>query len=238
MATHKIQGIVLRKTDYSETSIILQVLTAEEGIKSFIYQGGKRKNKKGNLISPLAVIDIEYYQRKESELGRISSLGASIIYKSIPFDPYKSSIVFFMNEVLSATVQEHEENESLFHFLLNILSVLDLSETIANFPIKFLYRLTQYIGFYPNEVERPTYLDLKEGTYTPYAPSHGIYLSQENTALLLTLSKCSFDGENDPPVNLGARREIMNDLVRYYQLVIENFKPLKSLPVLEATFHN
>ena len=61
MATGKTKGIVLRKVDYSETSIILSVLSPNDGVKSFIYQGAKRKKKKGNLITSLAQISIEYY---------------------------------------------------------------------------------------------------------------------------------------------------------------------------------
>lgn len=237
MATHKITGLVLRKTDYSDTSIIIQVLTAEEGVKSFIYQGGKRKGKSGNLISPLAQLNIEYYQRKESDLSRISSLEPLIIYKTIPYDPYKSSIVFFMNEVLNATIRENEENTALFQFLTNILEVLDITDNCANFPIKFLYRLSKYLGFYPNLNDDPVYFDLKEGIYTKYQPAHGIHLSKENTQLLLALNQSSFDGENDPKLDLKTRRILLNEMVKFYQIVIDNFKPLKSLPVLEATFH-
>lgn len=238
MASLKTKGIVLRKTDYSETSIILQVLTGAEGIKSFIFQGAKRKNKRGNLVSSLAIIDIEYYQRNDSDLGKITSIEPSIIFKTIPFDPYKSSIVFFMNEILNATIKDNDQNQGLFDYLSNILEVLDISDSIANFPIKFLYRLTKYLGFYPNEVDEPVYLDMREGTYTKYEPNHGIYLSKKNSSLLLLLSKCTIDGENDPKIDLETRRDLLNDLLKYYQIIFDNFKPVKSLAVLEATLHN
>jgi DNA repair protein RecO (recombination protein O) len=64
------KGIVLRKTDYSETSVVLQILTPKFGVKGFIFQGAKRKNKKGNIIAPLSIIDIEYYQRNESDVAK------------------------------------------------------------------------------------------------------------------------------------------------------------------------
>lgn len=237
MATSKTKAIVLRKTNYSETSLILQVLTPTEGLKSFIFQGAKRKNKKGNLISSLALIDIEYFQRNDSDLAKISSIEPSIIYKSIPFDPYKSSIVFFMNEVLQHTLRDNEKNEDLFHFLSTILEVLDVSDHTANFPIKFLYRFTKYLGFYPNESENPRYLDMRECCYTPYQPNHGAFLSEHKTALLLQFSKCDFDGLNDPQIDLHTRRELVYEMLKYYEVVIDNFKPIQSLGVLEATFH-
>ena len=138
MATHKTKGIVLRKINYSETSLIIKVLTPYEGVKSFIYQGAKRKKKKGNIISSLAIINIEYYQRNDSDLAKISNIELAKIYTSIPFDPYKSSVVFFMNEVINNTIRDNEHNDELYSFLENILQVLDLTDKFANFSIKFL----------------------------------------------------------------------------------------------------
>lgn len=236
MASHKTQAIVIRKTNYSETSLILQVLT-NDGVKSFIFQGAKRKNKKGNIISSLAQIEIEYYQRNDSDLAKISAIELSLIYKTIPFDPYKSSVVFFMNEILLHTLRDNEKHEGLFPFLANILEVLDLSDSIANFPLKFLYRYTKYLGFYPNEVPEARYLDLRECAYAKYQPNHNAYLSEYKSHLLLALSTCDFDGVNDPKIDLQTRRELIYDLLKYYEEVIDNFKPVQSLGVLEATFH-
>lgn len=238
MAKQITEGIVLRKTDYSETSIIVQALTPTEGIKSFIYQGAKRKNKKGNLISSLAIINIEYYQRGDSDLAKISSIEPSIIYKNIPFDPYKSSVLFFMNEILNNTVKEKEDGEELFIFLKNILEVLDLSDHIANFPIKFLYRLTKYLGFYPNIQEDAIYFDLRECSFTKYQPNHSEFLDKESSSLLLQFSGMNFDGINDPKIDLNTRRQLVYDLLKYYHIIFDNFKPIQSLSVLEATFHD
>lgn len=237
MAIGKTKGIVLRKIDYSETSIILQVLTPKEGVKSFIFQGAKRKKKKGNIISPLAIISIDYYQRGDSDMAKISAVEPFIVYKNIPFDPYKSSIVFFMNEVLMNTIRDNEKNEELFNFLETILQTLDLSDHIANFPIKFLYRLTKYLGFYPNEVEEARYLDLRECSYSKYEPNHSAFLSSKNSLLLLQFSGMNFDGKYDPEIDLNTRRELVYDLLKYYHVIFENLKPIQSLAVLEATFH-
>ena len=192
--TGEVEGIVLRKTDYSETSLIIKFLTAE-GVQSFIFQGAKRKGKKGNLISPLAVLSIEYYKRDDSSLGKISKIEPAEIFKEIPFDPYKSSIIFFMNEVLNKTLKEKDVDHDLYTFLRSILQILDLSESTANFPIKFLYQLTKYLGFYPQVDEFGSYLDLQEGRYVKYEPNHPFYLSKEKSDLLREFSGTNFDGK-------------------------------------------
>ena len=95
MANSSTEGIVLHKVNYSETSLILKVFTLQNGLQSFIFQGAKRKGKKGNLISPLSIIQINYFQRQDSDLAKISEIESEISYKTIPFDPIKSGIVFF-----------------------------------------------------------------------------------------------------------------------------------------------
>jgi DNA repair protein RecO (recombination protein O) len=235
--TGVVEGIVLQKTDYSESSLIIKFLTSE-GVQSFIFQGAKRKGKKGNLISPLAILSIEYYKRNDSALGKISKIEPSIIFKEIPFDPFKSSIVFFMNEVLNKTLKEKDADHDLYTFLRSILEILDLSNTTANFPIKFLYQLTKYLGFYPQVDENGIYLDLQEGRYVKYQPNHPFYLSKEKSDLLLEFSGMNFDGRNDPNVTLKDRRELVYDLLNYYKVIFDNFEEIQSVSVLEATFHS
>ena len=126
MGTHITEGIILQKTDYSETSLILKVLTEDYGLKSFIFQGAKRKNKKGQLVSPLSVLSITYFQRKDSDLAKISQVELGLIYKNIPFNPIKSSVIFFITELLQKTIKEEESNPSLYLFIKNSILLFRL----------------------------------------------------------------------------------------------------------------
>lgn len=232
-----LEGIVLQKIDYSESSVIVKLLT-ESGIQSFIFQGAKRKNKSGNLISPMAILHAEYYLRKDSDLGKITAVESAVIYRNIPFDPYKSSILFFMNEVLLNVLRERDESPELFIFLKSILQILDESEATGNFPIKFLYELTRYLGFYPTISPSPKYFDFQEGSFLPYLPNHPFYLDEQKSALLLSLSGTKFDTLSEPKIDLETRRQLVYDLLSYYKVIFENFKEIQSLAVLESTFHD
>lgn len=238
MKTGQLEGIVLRRIDYSESSIILKVLTREEGIVSFIFPGGKSRKKSGNLIAPLAILTIEFYGRSDSDLAKVKAVSPAVVYKSIPFDPYKSSIVFFMNEVLAKTVKEKEDSTDLYNYLHSMLQILDLSDQVGIFPIKFLYNLTRYLGFYPRVSDNPQYLDLQEGTFISHIPNHPFYVSKENSAYLLAISGTNFDSDDMPKIPLSKRRELVYDLLKYYEVVVDNFKELKSLAILESTFHD
>lgn len=237
MSTGQVEGIVLQKIDYSETSLVIKVLT-EDGLQSFIYQGAKRKGKKGNLISPLAILSVEFYRRNDSDLGKIKTVEPAVVFKTIPFDPFKSSVVFFMNEVLNKAIKEKDPDPDLYTFLRSILEILDISDDISAFPIRFLYQLTKYLGFYPQVDLDGAFFDLQEGRYRKNIPNHPFYLSKEKSALLIAYSGTNFDGLNDPKTTLTERRQLVNDLLNYYKVIFDNFEEIQSLAILEATFHN
>jgi len=237
MATASIEGIILRKTDYSETSLVLTVLT-QEGIQSFLFQGAKRKGKNGNLVSPLAILELHYYKRNDSSLGKISAIEPAIVFTEIPYDPIKSSIIFFMNEIINACIKEKDADHDLYEFIKSVIQILDLTDNYKNIPLKFLYHFTKYLGFYPQVTENPNYLDLQEGKYVPYTPNHPFYLSKEKSALLLAFSGTKFDGNSDPTISLNDRRELLHDLLNYYKVIFENFPEIQSVDVLESVLHN
>lgn len=232
-----IEGIVLQKINYSETSIIVKLLTEHEGVKSFIFPGAKNKKKKGNLIAPLSILSLTYFQRTNNALATIQEIEPSVVFRELPFNPYKSSILFFMNEILNNTVKEQEDNAELFQFLKSALQILDLSNNTSNFPIKFLLLLTKYLGFFPKIADDPRYFDMREGCFVRNIPAHPMYVSESLSKLILDFSKCNLDGTNDPQIDLITRRKLISELINYYRLIYDNFKDLNSLAVLEATFH-
>ncbi len=94
MQSAVIEGIVLQKINYSETSIIVKLLTEHEGVKSFIFPGAKNKKKKGNLIAPLAILSLTYFQRNNNALATIQEIEPSVVFRDLPFNPYKPSLPF------------------------------------------------------------------------------------------------------------------------------------------------
>lgn len=236
MATFITEGIVVKKIDYSETSLILKVLTADFGLKSFIFPGAKRKNKKGQLVFPLSILSITYFQRKESDLARISNVELAAICKDIPFDPIKSSVVFFINEVLQQTIKEEEADPSLFIFVKNLIQIIDVQRNLSNLPIQFLLELLKHLGYYPNIEEGAIYFDYLNGKITRNEPAHPNYMNTENTTFLIQIMKSNITNETLKIPN-KSRQCVLNGLLDYYKVVLGNFKPLKSLDVLEAVLH-
>lgn len=237
MHTEVIQGILLQKIAYGENDLILKILTSNEGLKSFIFPGGKSKKKKSNLLLPLAVISVEFVQKPNKELAYVKQIEADIIWQDTPFNPYKSGVLFFMNEVVLLTVKEQEDNAGLYQFLLNATQILDLTNNVAHFPIVFLIQLTNYLGFYPKLDEQGIYFDLREGVFTKYKPNHPAYVSAENSQQIKNYLNSKLDGTGCPLINAERRKQILFEIINYYRMLFDNFQELKSIAVLESVFH-
>ena len=145
---------------------------------------------------------------------------------------------FFINEVIYHSVKEEQYNPDLYHYLKNCLCILDVLEKPANFPIQFLIDFTKHLGFYPTVEQEAKFFDLLEGKFTKYSPNHPNYIEGENVQILMQLMALKFNEAGQLHINSTQRRALLNDLIGYYQVIFDNFSQIKSLPVLEMTFHD
>ncbi len=233
MAHFTTEGIVIKKINYSETSLIIKVLTKNKGLQSFIFQGAKRKRKKGQIITPLSIINISYFQRNDSQLAKISQVELAVVYKDIPFNPLKTTILFFITELLQNSVREEEYNPQLYEFLKHILQILDVQSKLSNFPIKFALALLGQIGYYPSIKQNGNYFDLLSGKVTEYEPNHPYFLDKNLTKYLIEISQqpMSVNGQQIPNT---IKKQLLICLMDYYKIKIDGFKTLKSIDILEA----
>ena len=233
MANFTTEGIVIQKINYSESSLIIKVLTKDKGLQSFIFQGAKRKGKKGQVVSPLSIINITYFQRNDSQLAKIRQVDLAVIYKDIPFNPIKTSILFFVNELIQNSIKEEEYNPQLYHFIKSALQILDVQRAFSNFPIKFSLALLGQIGYYPAIDELGRYFDFLNGKITKNEPNHPYFLDKDITSYLIKINQQPLS-ENGNKIPNSIKKQLLDGLLDYYKIKIEGFKPLKSIEILET----
>ncbi|MBW3467603.1 DNA repair protein RecO [Arthrospiribacter ruber] len=149
----KTEGIVLSYLRYRDTSIIVKVFTKDLGLKSYIINGVRSSKSKSKmaLYQPLTILDLVVYEKESANINRISEAKLSQAYQSIPFDFYKSGIALFLAEVLSKSIYDNYQNESLYDFLVHSLVYLDSDEVLlSHFPLAFLWETSKYLGFSPD----------------------------------------------------------------------------------------
>jgi DNA repair protein RecO (recombination protein O) len=232
------RGIVFRQTKYSDTSLVVKILTEEAGLGSYIIKGarGPKAKIKATLFQPLTLLDLEVSHKDKSELQHIREVRVSYQYQSIPVDISKSSLLLFLNELLYKSIQEEAVNSELFQFIFEHLVLLDqTAENIANFHISFAVHLTHYLGFFPqgNYLGESTVFEMSEGQFTHIEP-----LPADN---FITGTACSwFSRILDTPfekfytlqVPAVVRHALLEKILRYYQLHLPLTGEFKSHVVL------
>jgi len=233
---HKTRGIVFKTTDYGESSVIVQIFTEKFGLQSYIINGVKKPRAKisRNMLQPLHLLDLVVYHKSTGQVQRISELRNSPVLQSIPYNVIKSSIVLFLNEVLYKAVKQQSAEENLFDFIFNAIEWLDnQTESLANFHLLFLTRLTRYLGFYPDQAGNADYFDMKNGVFSKYKPEGFSYLSPPHTQNFYSLLLCSFENLDKLKFSNDERRYLVQKLLEYYALHIESFGNIRSHEILE-----
>lgn len=235
---HKTRGIVLKTTNYSESSVIVQVFTEKFGLQSYLLNGVKKPKAKIklNMLQPLHLLDMIVYHKPNGSLQRVSELRNQPVFQTIPYHLIKRSVALFINEVLYKSLKLHYEDESLFNYIYNSVELLDkMDEGLANFHLYFLLRLTKYLGFYPDNSlqSQADFFDLKEGVYTFYQPVHQFVIDEHLIRDFSKLINSTF--ENLPQLVIAAhnRKMLLGKILDYYKLHIEGFGEVKSHLILE-----
>ena len=236
---HKVKGIVLKTTNYSETSVIVQVLTDKFGMQSYLINGVKKPKAKikMNMLQSLHLLDMVVYQKANTNIQRISELRQTPVFKTIPYDIVKTSIVIFLNEVLYKSIRQQSADESLFDYLFNAIAWFDEVEVInPNFHLSFLLKLTRFLGFSPNEKKRSdqVYFDLQEGEFVSRVPIHSNYLQLEDAVSFILLFNTPLENISEIKMSNVRRRFLLDKILVFYTLHTASFGEVQSHKILET----
>ncbi|RAU84497.1 DNA repair protein RecO [Pontibacter arcticus] len=228
----KTRGLVLSTIKFRETSIIAKVYTEALGMQSYIVNGVRRKGSGSRiaLFQPFTLLDMVVYTSHRGGLTRISEYKTAAPFVSIPFDIRKSSILLFLSEVVGRTIKEEEENQPLFQFLFNSILYFDQqTQHFENFHLIFLLELSHHLGFGPSSgteiVEQVAFsANAQSATSAPSVLDLQAYETYFDQLLQ--------DAGHANIPNGKVRRELLDVLVRYYQLHVDKLGEIKSLAIL------
>ncbi|MBC8085098.1 MAG: DNA repair protein RecO [Hymenobacter sp.] len=229
----KTRGIVLSYIKYRETSIIARVYTERLGVQSYVVNGVRKAKPPGRiaLFQPLTLLELVAYTSRNGGLTRLSEFRCPESYRSIPYEVQKSSVALVLSEILSHAVQEEEENEPLFNFLHDSLLAFDQQASgYENFALYFLLHLATYLGFGVETGEELT-------TQVAFAATVPTALGGGPTVLRLREFEQYLDELLQNPTHTAipngrTRRELLDVLIRYYQLHVERLGEVRSLAIL------
>lgn len=238
---HTTGGIVLRTVKYGETSVICTIYTELFGIQSYLVNGvrmsGKSASGKAAMLQPAAVLELEAYHSDLKNLQRLKEFRWKYLYRNIFSDVIKHAVALFMVELFHRSLKQPEANADLFYFVEHAFLKLDAAgmQETANLPLVFSLSLPHYFGFAPQPPAGADeyYFDLQEGAFTSVQPAHGDYLFPDDARHVAALLKSLATEEaGHLPLNREQRRRILMAMESFYRYHIQDFPPLRTLPIL------
>ncbi|MFT3748737.1 MAG: DNA repair protein RecO [Agriterribacter sp.] len=235
------KGIVLRTVTYGETSIIALIYTELFGIQSYLVNGVRTSRKsalKGNLFQPASILDMEVYHNELKNLQRIKEVQWHYLYQHLFFNVYKNAVAMFMTELLQKVLKQPENNPALYDFIEDAYVKLDnaAGKITANYPAFFAIRLSAFLGskIQDNYSSQNAILDLQEGRFIQEIPAHYLYADGETAFAIFQLLKATQPNElPDIILNNIIRRQVLDAVIQFYTLHVNDFGTLRSLPVLK-----
>ncbi|MEE3034546.1 MAG: DNA repair protein RecO [Bacteroidota bacterium] len=233
------EAIALSSIKYSESSLIVKCFTLSEGIKSYLIKGIRTRKKNSlnlALFQPLTILEIDANHKNNGNLESLRSAKILHPYKTIPFDIYKNSIALFLSETLSKSIKEEEKNEALYLFIKNSMIWFDSSSNYINFHIHFIVKFLKFLGISPNESK----INLKGFDMVNGAFSSSLNNDNYMTGKVITYFKeflgTNFD-RNDLTISSSIeRKELLEFLMKYMQIHLEDFRRPNSLNIMYDLF--
>lgn len=234
---HKTRGVVLKVTDYSESSVVVQVFTEKFGLQSYLVNGIKRPRSKIKLVmlQPLHLLEMVVYHKPNGKLQRLAEVRNQPVLQSIPYDVVKSSLALFLNEVLHRSLKTHFEDGPLFEYIFNAVELLDKSNAgLSNFHLYFLMKLSRHLGFYPDRTleQNASFFDLREGAFVHHQPLHVAIIDESLIADFKKLLNFSFETLAECRISALNRKALLSKILIYYALHID-IGEIKSHSILE-----
>ncbi len=222
-------GIFLHRTPFSESSAIVSYFTKDHGFRKFVFLGAKKKNAQ---LFPLNVQELDFYQRNDSDLGKLTGAKNALRDLEIPFHPIRSCLAFFIAEIIGKCVNHTEKDEQLFSFLVHQIQDLNDASDLKLFPHKFLIGFAEQLGFAPQvDHDRPTSFQLDDGVFTAGHQMQNAIQGKPMELILSLVNEAEIDN-----TSISERREAMDALILYFRLHIEHFGQLKSKAILDTLF--
>lgn len=241
----KTKGIVLRTFTYSETSIIVKILTSEFGIKSYILKGSRKPKSKlrSNIFQPLYILELEVYNNPKKDLQIISEAKIDYDLNSLFSDIKKTTLGFFISDIINQCLREEEKNAELYCFIEEKIKLLNsIQNNYSTFHLYFLTELSEHLGFRPmnNYSPQNRYFDLKKGYFLRTNPIHSNHLNEKDSALLSTfLLSENPNAENHTPIPFTKEEKtnILTILIKFYETHLLGPNSIKSHEILRTILH-
>ncbi len=223
------QGVFLHRSPYSDSSLIATFYTRKNGLQKFMFKGGK---KKAHGIYPLSISDLTYYG-KNSELMNLTNVDVTYPH-TFQFDPIRSSIAFFVAEVILKCVHAGDVDNRMFEFFEQLINDLNYSDDVRDIPLQFLIDYSNILGFKPYQENDGTFFNLDAGVFQSSESKGDRVVSGDAVGLILNKINHSLKGYGTK----STRSEALAILLNYYSIHVPGFVRLESYEIIKEVLRS
>lgn len=236
------QALALRAIKYTDNSRVVKLYTRQLGMQSYLVQGIHKPKSAITMahFQPLTELEVVVYHKPGGALQRIKEARSlNTDGHGFHYDVAKSSVAMFLCELLYHSIQEEEPNEALYVWLQNSTLFLNAHQgALGLFPHWLMVHLSAYLGFFPLEPEaslldKDKVFDLEEGAFLPSWAAPRKSMASAQAYLLHRLMQSKREEASRLNIESAEKRQLLQRLLRYYQLQMPGFQRMKTSEVLE-----
>ena len=194
-----------------------------------------------SYLIPLSLLDLVFEDKSRQELFFLKEARPSACVLTISDSILKSSIALFMAEVLQKSIREEEANPVLFSFTENSILLLAATPSgLGLFPVWFMIRLSEFLGFFPLNNYSPSnvYFDPNAGCFSGFRQDSPFNLSDKESELFSALISHFGHSVYQPHISPVANLRWIDILLHYYQIHLPGFGEIKSHRILSEVLHS
>jgi DNA repair protein RecO (recombination protein O) len=238
---HKTKAIVLKAIPYGDTSLIVTTLTELFGIQTYIIKGVRKSTKtqsaKAVFFQPAALLEMVVYHNPLKHLNFVKEYKWATIYKKMYVSVFRNAIALYAIELFTKCIKQPDENPETFYFAEDVLRTIDEADNAlaANLPLYISIQLPLLLGLQITDNYTPenNILDLKDGCYCATIPNHPHIVEAPYSKYINTfLQTQNISDIRSIAINGTIRQYLLQQMEIFYQLHIQDFGKIKSLPIL------
>jgi DNA repair protein RecO (recombination protein O) len=234
----KTSAIVLRCTDYRESSRIVTLFTPDEGKVAVMVRSARSpKSKYSGLMQVGNILDVIYYQKSTRSVQSLTDATYREKTFNIQTDYSKLAVALGLLEMTDQLVHSNESNRELYQFVETVLVWLHGAEgEIRNLFPYILIRLADHMGIglqfeagYERSAGKIVYLNVNRGSFTEAPQDEVCYRLSGSQSTYINLV---FNGKTSILLNHKLDSAELKQLIQhidvYLKYHIEGLKDRKS----------
>jgi DNA repair protein RecO (recombination protein O) len=255
MALEKTEAVILKSSDWSESSRIVELFSRDFGKITLVDKGGRRfKSKRGRLV-PFARLEITFYKSEKTTTGYVSETDLVELYGfekegTMGRLAYASAACELLHHLLS----DEQPQPSLYSFFITFLSLTETSEkgSLPTLFLTFFLHLLSQLGYHPSLANcvgcgKPMEMTEAKTGEVLFCPERGgvvcstcktagdyyIPFSRESSVHLAALQKASLSKAEGVPIGYREVSCLLEALIKFVNSQTGVVSRLKSLEFLE-----